>query len=42
MKVLVRVKALNCQFLGNGLTYEAEIWHLEVNYDADFHYGVEM
>ena len=33
----------NCQYVGNTtVRYEVEIWYVEVTYDVDFDYGVEI
>ena len=35
-------KHIHCKYLGNGKTYEAEIWYSMVIYDADFCYDVDI
>ena len=38
--ILKTMKKWNCQYLGNEMKYEAEIFHVEVAYNADFGYGI--
>ena len=33
---------MKCQYLGNEIKYEAEIWKVEAIYDADFDYCIEL
>ena len=33
---------MKCQYLGNGIKYEAEVWQVDVIYDADFGYCIEI
>ena len=40
--ILKTMKTRNCQYLGNTITYEVEIWYVEVIYDADLDYGIEI
>ena len=36
------MKKWNCHYLGNEMKHEAEIYNVEVAYDADFGYGIEI
>ena len=40
--ILKTMRKRNCQYLGNKMKYEAEICYVEVAYDADFGYGIEI
>ena len=40
--IMKTIKTGNCQYISNTMTYETEIWHVEVIYDADFDNGIEI
>ena len=36
------MKTWNCQYLGNKVTFEVEIWYGDIINDADFDHGIEI